>query len=799
MIGGNVRLVRWIGALAAWVALTAGAWAEPPPGARIETRGVRGLAQPAQILVDQWGVAHIYAASQRDAFFLQGYNAARDRLWQIDLWRKRGLGRLAESFGPAYVAQDRAARLFLYRGDMAREWAAYGPHAQERAQAFADGVNAFVDEVRAGARPLPVEFTLTHSLPERWRAEDIVRIRSHALTRNVSSEVERARVACASGLEADRLRRFLEPAWTPTIPDGLDPCAVPADVLADYDLATRDVSFDPLAQRADNADATLRLAALRDRALNEGSNNWVISPARSATGRPILANDPHRTLGAPSLRYIVHLNAPGLDVIGAGEPALPGVSIGHNPTIAFGLTIFSIDQEDLYVYELNPENPLQYRYQGGWENMRRVRETIRVQGGRAQTVDLLFTRHGPVLKVDAEHHRAFAMRTVWSEPGTSAYFGSIEYMDAPDWPSFRTAMAHYGAPSENMIFASTSGDIGWIGAGRAPRRRNWDGLMPAPGDGRYEWDGFLSGDELPSLYNPPQGWFASANEMNLPDGYPINERRLGFEWSNPTRALRIKAVLGANAHVSITDSMALQMDAYSTDACRMKALLPARAADPETQRALAMLRGWDCVESVGSGPAALYEVWAARHLGRTLVARVTPEPARAIVGSGAAQAVIEYLEHADPTLRADVITQSLAAAFAETKRLLGPDPAAWRWGDLHRALFTPAIARLAPPALADQMRIGPLQVRGSSSTPAAASPRASDFAASAGASFRMVLDVGDWDQSVAVNTPGQSGDPMSAHYRDLFPLWASGDYFPLLYSRGAIERAARDVIVLTPR
>lgn len=339
------------GALVALSAAAGAAAAQDSTAVRREAWSVSGLNAPAQMIVDHWGVPHIYAASARDAFFLQGYNAGRDRLWQIDLWRKRGLGRLSASLGPAYVAQDRAARLFLYRGDMSAEWAAYDPAGRQAVEAFAAGVNAYVAEVKAGKRPLPVEFKLTASQPEAWAAEDILRIRSHALVSNVASEVTRAQVACAGGVGADKLRRKLEPPHETKVPAGLDPCVVPADVLKDYLLATQQVSFEALAKGGRHAQAEpsaqVKLAQALDAYQNEGSNNWVIAPSRTATGRPILANDPHRQVGAPSLRYIAHLSAPDLDIIGAGEPALPGVSFGHNRDIAWGLTIFYIDQEDL--------------------------------------------------------------------------------------------------------------------------------------------------------------------------------------------------------------------------------------------------------------------------------------------------------------------------------------------------------------------------------------------------------------------------------------------------------------------
>ena len=445
--------------------VAAPALADVSTAVRQSTHPVAGLQAPAEIILDQWGIPHIYAGSTRDAIFLQGYNAARDRLWQVDLWRKRGLGLLAKDFGPTYAAQDRAARLFLYRGDMNREWAAYGPDAKSYTEAFVAGINAFVDEVRSGKRPMPVEFRVAGNAPDRWTPEDVVRIRSHGLTRNLSSEVARARVACAAGLETDRLRRKLEPEWTTKVPDGLDPCVVKPEILNDYNLATREVTFARPGQQRTALDPETFLAEAADRASAIGSNNWTIAASRTATGRPILANDPHRAHGVPSLRYVVHLNAPGLSVIGAGEPALPGISIGHNGRIAFGLTIFSIDQEDLYVYELNPANPNQVRSRDAWEDMRVVRETVEVKGEAPREVELRFTRHGPVLQVDEANRRAFAMRSVWFEPGTSAYFNSAEYMTARDWSGFRKAMAEWGAPSENQVYADTDGTIGWIVGG----------------------------------------------------------------------------------------------------------------------------------------------------------------------------------------------------------------------------------------------------------------------------------------------------------------------------------------------
>lgn len=778
--------------------------------ARQTKTDVAGLNATAQILIDVWGIPHIYAGNEHDLFFLQGFNAARDRLWQIDLWRKRGLGLLARDFGPAYAEQDKALRLFLYRGDMNAEWAAYGPKAKTYADAFVAGVNAYVADVRAGKRPLPIEFRIAGTMPDPWTADDVVRIRSHGLTRNVASEVKRSLVACAAGLDADRFRVKLEPAWTTKIPEGLDPCSVPKAVLAPYELATRPVAF------AAPKDQKAALAPDPDKFLTEadqqrdtiGSNNWVIAASRTATGRPILANDPHREHSVPSLRYIVGLNAPGISVIGAGEPALPGISIGHNGTIAFGLTIFNVDQEDLYVYELNPQNPNQYRYGNGWEDMRIVHETEQVKGEGNRDLELKFTRHGPVIFVDDANKRAFAVRSIWFEPGTSAYFGSSDYMTAKDWNGFLGAMRRWGAPSENQVYADTKGNIGWVAAGKTPRRLGYDGLMPVPGDGRYEWQGFLSLDELPKAYQPKQGFLATANQMNLPADYPVAERKVGFEWADSARWQRINEVLAANTKVTLADAMDLQNDDTAMLGRRLvKLLQPLTSDDAHVKQGLDLLKPWDARDAADSAAAAVFEVWIANHLGPVLLKTTAPKAADLIAPEASSiSALVAAVESPDASLGADpaaardrILRDSLGAAVADVASKLGPDPSTWRWGRLHVAKFDHALMPLADKATAAQLSVGPLAYGGAGNVPRAATYRRTDYRLLSGASFRMVLDVGNWDASRTINTPGQSGDPFSGHYRDLAPLWAAGQYVPLLYSRSAVEASTAEAITLTPR
>ena len=787
--------------------------AEAPDGAERPvdaTYALAGLEKPAEIIVDHWGVPHIYAGTHYDAFFVQGFNAARDRLWQIDLWRRRGLGLLSEVFGPEFVEQDRAARLFLYRGDMYPEWLAYGSDAKKIAESFTAGINAFVRLLADYPELKPPEFELLGYEPSRWDPSDVVRIRSNGLWRNVVSEVQRAKIACEEGLEATTLKKVLEPEWQTEVPEGFDPCSLPEDVLDDYLLATSSVNFDALAAVAGPAGRTRStlqqfkaetLAQTRERALADyiGSNNWVVAPSRTDTGRPILADDPHRGHAVPSLRYIAHLSAPGLDVIGAGEPALPGISIGHNERIAFGLTIFPIDHEDLYVYErtrlkarrdgVKEADRTAYRYNGRAEGIRSIEEAIPVRGEPPRNVRLSFTRHGPV--VYEAKDRLYAVRAAWLEPGMAPYFGSVEYMRAQNWREFVAALNRWGAPSENQVFADVDGNIGYKPAGLFPKRTKWDGLWPVPGDGRYEWEGYFDMDALPEEFNPERGFTGTANAMNLPEDYPIAERRIGFEWSAPWRYKRLWEVLSGQPQHSLIDSHDLQRDYHSVLAREVVKRLP-DAYTYSNHQGLAMLKDWDAVLAPDSAAAALYAVWYDRHLQKALLSYRMPGTSLTSMDTLAVLETLADFGSEEAALR------SLEDAWYETGDLLGPNPREWRWGDLHRIVFEHPLLDLADDKLANEMRYQPYPRGGSSNTTNNTGYRSGSFNVVSGASFRMVLDVGQWDDAEMTNAPGQSGDPRSLFYDNLLEGWATDTSFPLLYSRTAVEANQALRIVLKP-
>jgi penicillin amidase len=772
---------------------------------RSERIAVEGLSAEAEIVVDRWGIPHLSAQSLSDLFLLQGFNAARDRLWQIDLWRKRGLGLLAADFGPGFLAQDHASRLFLYRGDMDAEWAAYGPDAEAICTAFTSGINAYVDLTERDPERRPPEFGTFGTKPARWSPADVVRIRSHGLTRNAVSEVLRANVIAGSDGATDRLRKNLEPSVTPHVPSGFDLAAIPLSSLDIFKLATAAVTFTPgrLAATLEEAWNWTKVTELGEVLPDQGSNSWAVAGSRTTTGRPILASDPHRAHAVPSLRYLVHLTAPGFDAIGAGEPSVPGIAIGHNGQIAFGLTIFGADQEDVYVYETKDEDSGSYRYGDSWEAMRTERERISVRGAPDQEVVLKWTRHGPVIHENPQLRSAVAVRSVWFEPGSAAYLHSLASMRTATLSEFREALRGWGAPSVNQIYAHPDGTIAWLPVGKTPLRLNWDGLLPVPGDGRYEWSGFVEPDLFPCVVNPPEGYVATANELNLPPDWPHGERPVGFEWAERSRAVRIKEVLDSDDEHTVARSCALQADDLSIPARRLCQLLAPLASDNRVAaQALALLAPWDHRLAAESAPAALFEVWWTKHLKPALLARFVLDAAvRSLIVPGDVESLLALVERPEPGFGPDatssrnaVLLDTLAEAWKDCAARMGK-PSEWAWGRLHHGYFEHALTGVNCDGGFD---VGPLPKGGSASTPMHAGYRPSDFRVTAGASFRMVIDVGDWDQSVCINAPGQSGNPHSPHYSDLAPLWATGRYVPMLYSREALTGQARGKLTLVP-
>ena len=763
-----------------------------------------GLQKPVEVIRDPWGVAHIYAETQDDLFFAQGFVAAQDRLWQMEIWRRTGEGKLAEVLGESAIERDKFARLMRYRGDMEAEWKSYSPDAKQIIECFVRGVNAFIETSRDR---LPIEFQLMGIKPELWTPEVcLTRMAGYVMTRNASAEVLRAQLARRFGAEKVDLWIETDPFKRLEVPAGLDLNGIDNKILAGANAASAVVNFsaDPNTTSGLPKQVENLAGDVADRERNEGSNNWVVSGSLSATGKPILANDPHRLILLPSLRYMVHLTGPGWNVIGAGEPTLPGVAAGHNERIGFGFTIVGIDQQDLYVEQTDRNNSLLYRYMGKGSLMRVEREQIKVKG-RAEPVEveLKFTRHGPVIYEDRKLHRAYALKWIGSEPGSAGYLASLSLNRATNWAEFLKALERWKVPSENLVYADVDGNIGWQAAGAAPVRRGWSGLLPVPGDsGRYEWDGFLPLSELPRAYNPAKQFIATANHKVIPEGY---KHEINFEWAAPYRFNRIEEVLGKGSKFTVNDFERLQHDEASLPVRELVPLLKGRLADfpASTQRAAELLLRWDGVLAKESAGAAIYEMWIQK-MGSTFSDRILPSEAKGLVSSGSLfTTMIRALKNPDAKLfganaqgKARVlISMSFADAVTELSARFGRDMKKWRWGDLH-------IAEFKHPLSTDDARRFVFDLKtvargGDGNTVNATS--GAKFIQRSGASFREILDLSDWDNSVAINVPGQSGQPASLHYGDLLPLWAEGKYFPLLFSRDKVEKNAAERLLLEPR
>ena len=781
-----------------------------PARAQSETLTVEGLSQPVEILVDRWGIPHIYAETEDDLFFAQGFNAARDRLFQLELWRRQVTGKVSEILGPRTLDKDIGAHLLRYRGDLDQELNHYHDRGTHVFGAFVRGVNAYIAETERRPELLPLEFGLLGITPGKWTTEVVVS-RLNGLYSNVTTEIRNAQLL--QYMDAETLKSVSD--YRPKEPDlsdnGVDLSLIGDEVVHLYRAARAPIQF----EREDivamyRSPETSRNAAVLEGVpqsfedwvdLGYGSNNWVVSGSRTLSGSPMLANDPHRAVSVPALRYVVHLNGPGWNAIGSGEPTVPGVSMGHNDYGAWGLTIHGRDMEDLYVYDTNPANPNQYRYKGEWEDMKIIQETIPVKGQDDEVVDLKFTRHGPVLSENAEHNKAYALRAAWQQPGASPYLADLRYGRAKNWEEFRDGVSYHLGPSHNVVWADVHGDIGWQVSGLAPIR-SWSGLLPVPGDGRFEWSGSLPIKELPHDRNPSSGFIATANEENVPSDYPYV---FAYNYSEPLRSARIHELLGdSSRYFTASDIHEIQQDQYSIVARVLLPLLDElRSDDAEVEKALGMLRKWDLELHKNSATAAIYIAWERRlraHAARLYV----PEGARELFNIPTVR-VMDWFTTPDGHFgedpiagRNELLLQSMREALDDVRNRLGGNMADWKYGD--SAYKHIEIRHAMSGVVSDEMRkkldVGPAPRGGTSYT---VSPTGRGDNQTSGPSYRIISDTSNWDNSVAtINVPGQSGDPNSPHYRDLFDFYVAGKHTPIFFSRKKVESVTEKTIKLVP-
>lgn len=769
---------------------------------------LKGLIDKVEVLRDQWGVNHIYAQNEHDLFFTQGYCAAKDRLFQFEIWRRQATGTTAEILGKEALKRDIGTRLFQYRGDLQKDLEKYHPRGVSIINDYVQGVNAYINEVNQDTSKLPIEFKLLQIQPKLWTPEVVVS-RHQGLLGNITQELNIARAVAKVGVEKVKDIVWFHPKDPNLVMDtAINSALLDKDILGLYNAFRKELVFQKVATKDQNEDIVWNELQFPEKDLflqaqeMEGSNNWIVAGNKSASGYPLLANDPHRKIALPSLRYMVHLVAPGWNVIGAGEPVIPGVSIGHNEYGAWGLTIFETDGEDLYVYDLNKNNLNQYWHKGQWVDMKTIQDAIQVKNSATVHVKHHYSIHGPISYIDTANLKAYAVRAAWLEPGGAPYLASLRIDQATDWESFRAACSFSHLPGENMIWADKKGNIGWQAVGIIPVRKNFSGYVPVPGDGRYEWDGFLPIQERPHLLNPAKGFFATANQHVTPADYTRWDA-IGYTWADPYRGDRINKVLSASSKVDINKMAALQTDYYSIPASHLVPLLKnLNTKDSMHLQAMNYLLNWDFVLDKNSVAAGIYVAWE-KEIALMSTNLFIPTQVKNFI-TLQVSSIINRLENparffGDNAIqkRDQLLVQALDKAIGNLKTKLGLQMNQWVYGQAkykHVELVHPLNAFLNK-SLKGALNTGFYPRGGNGQTPGSTGSTDNQ---SSGASFRIVVDTKDWDKTLMINSPGQSGDPSSPFYKNLFELWAKDQYFPAFYSKPLIQKVTQLQSIFSP-
>ncbi len=802
---------------------------------------VTGLKSSVEVIRDTWGVPHVYAQNADDLFFAQGYVMAQDRLWQMEFNRHIAAGRVSEFGGKATLKDDILLRALGLRRTAEADVQRLDAASKQALQAFARGVNAFADTHRDR---LPLEFTLlgvagANIYWEPWTPTDTVAIgKVMALGLCMNMRIELFRSQLYAKLGKDKAAE-LEPGYPASGPFIVDIVGAGLGAVLDSDgEATVGAGLRP-AQGADTEWAGLRpaptvemddLAQTWERVLYMaqagrlpdggetsfpfsaiGSNNWVVSGAKTTTGKPLLANDPHLGIQNPSIWYEVHLEAPNLRLAGVTFVGVPGIVLGHNDRIAWGATNSEVDVQDLYIEKLNPANLRQYEYQGKWVDGQVWREQIHLRGQAEPVIkEILVTRHGPIITEGVSDRISDQVALRWTIQDEGTLFQSVAMLwTARNWQDFQAAMKLWDAPSQNIVYADVDGNIGYQMPGRVPIRARGDGSAPVPGwTGDYEWTGFIPYNDLPQAYNPAKNFIASANNRIVSYNYKYF---LSNEWAPPYRAQRIEDLLAVNPQLSAQDMRDIQADVYSIPDREFAPYLVALSpADDNERRAIDLIAAWDYRTTTDSVAASLVEMTLA------YVMRLT-------FGDEVGKLANDYLNNGVPVLlrilpdernvwfddvttsaretRGDILQRSLTDALADLTKRLGKDMGTWTWGRLHQATFThQAFGNI--PVLNRVFNLGPVPVPGSGGNGftvyAANHNLAKPFKIGIISSMRAIYDLSDFDSSLMVNAVGQSGQPGSKHYGDQIAAWRDVKHHPMPFSRAAVEQHKDAVLILTP-
>ena len=755
-----------------------------------------GIAAPLEITRDRHGVPHVEAKSRDDALFGLGYAHAEDRLWQMEVSRRVGAGRLSEVLGRRALALDRIMRVLGTYRSAQRNYASLDPGTRRALDSYAAGVNGFIATRDMLRRPLPPEFILLGVRPEPWMPEDsLVCGKTMAFDLSVNMREELLRAHLAQILAPDQVADIY-----PSYPH---PDSHELGSLTDlYASMPWDAAWRALDRRGNQ---------------ESGSNNWVVAGGRSATGKPILANDPHLRLVAPSVWYLAHVSAPGINVIGATLPGIPAVILGRNDRLAWGSTNTYGDVQDVFVERLVEGDPSRYLSPDGATQFEVREEVIRVRGELPVRLPVRRTRHGPVIsdlmpEQDRERLGDSVLAVAWTalHDRDASYRALLGLQGASDRQEFEAALRDFVGPQQNMVYADVDGNVGFVAPAWLPRRHPANrlrGAYPSPGwDALYDWNGFLPFEELPRQFNPPGGLIATANNPIVGSDYP---HHITFDWEETYRIRRIRELMSADPAHSIEDARRAHGDGVSPMAQDFLGFL--LDADPLSDRAaqaIAMLSAWDGDMDANRPEPLIFSYWyrqleseiyadefgsvfaEARRNRPTFIWNVLND--RQVWCDNVGTATVEACDQ--------IVSSALAKAVGDLAEEYGSDMSAWRWGDAHYARMR-HLPFTVVPLVNDfvDVRIpvsgGPYTVnRGNYDS----SDEQSPFAMTHGASFRAIYDLNDLDRSVYILVPGQSGNPLSPDYRSFVEPWRNIEYIPMTTDRSVYTAGARGTVVLSP-
>ena len=769
---------------------------------------LQGLHEAVEVITDRYGVPHIYASNEDDLYFAQGYIHAQERLWQMEFNRRIASGRLSELFGPLTLELDRFCRRIGMHRAAAIDVEQLTEHDRRVLDAYAQGVNGFIEQ---NSKKLPVEFTLLHFQPAPWKAADTLqwgKLQAWSLCGNWETELIRARLVAKLGAErASRLEAGYDPGHPLIVPPGAAYQGINLGLLEQYE----------------------QIKMLSGLSALGGSNNWVVDGTLTASGAPILCNDPHLGQSVPSVWFECHLIAGDIDVVGASFPGSPGVIIGHNQHIAWGVTNAVSDVQDLYIEKFNPENPHQYEFMGTWEEVQVIREEILVKDQAMPVIEeVRVTRHGPIIthlpqvsqSQDKTAELPLALR--WTALDRGKIVAAVQNLNrATNWEEFRTALHDWDAPPQNFVYADTSGNIGYVMAGAIPIRAKGQALLPMPGwTGEYEWTGLIPFEGLPQTFNPEQHFLVTANNRVIDDTYPYY---ITHEWLNGYRAQRIRDLLTSKDKLTLDDMAEIQSDQYAIPATAIVPFILQLNADTPLKRAAHdILRAWNYVLEPDSIGASIYTTFLRKLESIALGAMIGDDETLLSSYRGVGFSILSTLngyasrskpllirllqEQDDQWFAASTISNgprswsiALARAFDATidelSTKLGSNILHWQYSAIHKMTYNHPLGMIKP--LDAIFNRGPFPFGGDADTVSMGNTSPQDPTnVIVVPSYRQIVDLGNLANSRSIHAPGQSGHPADKHYDDFIKLWQENKHHPMLFTREAIELEAEGTLFL---